>query len=267
MKRVRRDNLGSERLFGMFIFLAVFILVGASFMLALNKTIDVATGDWDLRTGYELIGNTEYTFLSPEEGYPVNDTIVQSVWDKGNEDNLIFDGSALGLPDEIEVAVINDNDNMDYFVGLPSINPASDKFYDYVHVYTSWGWWSSDNSALSYEAIIAGQVDETNRSVVPFYLRDDNYSLVVTTPGPGSYFPLMVRENLFNLSLAVPSNEDDLASMAETSMWTMLGQMLTAQLPDVHPAINFMIAVPFWTAIGFMIVMIASRFIPLVGGG
>jgi hypothetical protein len=55
--------------------------------------------------------------------------------------------------------------------------------------------------------------------------------------------------------------------MAESSMWTVLGQMLTAQIPDVHPIINILIAVPFWAAIGFMAIMIVSRFIPLIGGG
>jgi hypothetical protein len=54
---------------------------------------------------------------------------------------------------------------------------------------------------------------------------------------------------------------------AKTSMWAMLGQLLTMTLPNVDPTVNFILAVPFWICITFVAVTIISRFIPFIGGG
>jgi hypothetical protein len=43
--------------------------------------------------------------------------------------------------------------------------------------------------------------------------------------------------------------------------------MLTAQLPNTQEYVNILITAICWSGIGFMAIMIVSRFIPFVGGG
>lgn len=49
------------------------------------------------------------------------------------------------------------------------------------------------------------------------------------------------------------------------SGWSLIAQFLTFQAPEVHPAINFFIAIPIWICIGVLIVLVISLILPFVG--
>lgn len=49
--------------------------------------------------------------------------------------------------------------------------------------------------------------------------------------------------------------------------WVLVARLMFFQAPDIHPLINAFIAIPLWADIGFIIVMLLSRFIPFIRGG
>ena len=52
-----------------------------------------------------------------------------------------------------------------------------------------------------------------------------------------------------------------------TNAWNVIGKLLFFQAPDVHPAINALIAIPIWAAIAITIYILILKAIPFVGGG
>jgi hypothetical protein len=48
--------------------------------------------------------------------------------------------------------------------------------------------------------------------------------------------------------------------------WTLIGMLLFFQMPSIHPAINFIIAVPFWACIIYLVYVLILKAIPFVGG-
>jgi len=48
--------------------------------------------------------------------------------------------------------------------------------------------------------------------------------------------------------------------------WNLVGAILFFQMPDVHPAINALIAIPLWTLIAYIVYVLILKAIPFVGG-
>lgn len=48
--------------------------------------------------------------------------------------------------------------------------------------------------------------------------------------------------------------------------WNLIGAILFFQMPDVHPAINAIIAIPLWVLIAWLIYILILKAIPFVGG-
>jgi len=49
-----------------------------------------------------------------------------------------------------------------------------------------------------------------------------------------------------------------------TNAWNLIGSLLFFQMPDVHPAINALIAIPLWALIAYLIYVLILKAIPLV---
>jgi hypothetical protein len=48
--------------------------------------------------------------------------------------------------------------------------------------------------------------------------------------------------------------------------WNLIGSLLFFQIPEVHPAINAIIAIPIWVMIAWLIYILILKAIPFVGG-
>jgi hypothetical protein len=140
-----------------------------------------------------------------------------------------------------------------------------DLYEDFLMLYTEWGWWSNDEIAISFQRLISSQSTGDNVSIVSFWLHNNNYTLFVTTPGPPEFHTLFINLGSFNVRVGLLL-DDDFESLKKASMWTILGQLMTASIPDVHPVVNYFISVPFWASVGFLAVMVVRAFIPFLGG-
>lgn len=253
-KVLRRDNHGDESLFKPFIFFAAFIAFSGIIIGSMGTLFThAASGSFDYLTGTAIIlGNETYTYIdgaTPGYNVTIDDTTDQWLY-----------------TDTDPVFVFHDDLNNDD-VYLAMIRDFADERWgtDWVGIYESWGWWSDEFDRIQYDTIIDGQVPYTNVSVVDFEIHKKDYVLLVTTPSNYLNHSSYVDANEFFIALAhAPYDPDNIASV---SMWTLIGQMLTAQLPSVHPLIQYFILIPMWVGVGFMVFTLVSRMIPFISGG
>ena len=66
-----------------------------------------------------------------------------------------------------------------------------------------------------------------------------------------------------DLVMLVCAGYDQVAT--SVNAWNLIGQILFFKMPDVHPMINALIAIPLWTAIAWLMIIIILKFIPFVG--
>ena len=50
------------------------------------------------------------------------------------------------------------------------------------------------------------------------------------------------------------------------SAWDLIGRLLFFQMPEIHPVLNMIIAIPVWTCISYLIYVLVLKAIPFVGG-
>jgi hypothetical protein len=256
IKQLRADRHGDETLLPIIIFCATFVGVGA-LVISLMPVPDMG-GNMSVSEGYTIIGSTEYLLYEPFYGYNITAGNVSSTY--ADRETFLFTNDTIS-GDEREFYAIRDYE--------PTLD--ADQFAageDYVVVQVYWGpWYNSHWSSvkIAYATIAANQIAGTNQSVTPFSVTGwENEALIVTTAGNSTSFLDLFWADTYNVMMGQYDVIDDLAS---TTMWGIIRQLLTASLPDVHPVINFMIAIPFWACIGFMVFTIVSRMIPWIAGG
>lgn len=116
-------------------------------------------------------------------------------------------------------------------------------------------------AAIPFETVVEKGDFIDNSSQVDFSLNAD-YSLFIST-GPGMPLFTGLWANEFNMSIGWSLN---LSASASASPWGLVGQILTFSIPNVSPLINLLIGVPIYMTIGFLIVAVISRFVPLTSG-
>ena len=258
MRRLSLDTIGEAGLAGAFVLLATFIGVGA---VIIGSTMDLArsnlindAGDWSYLEGYQIIGEIEYNMSAPILGWNATGLNATDVWDHEADENLHF----VSEYEEITVGIIRDNDLYGYlYHGLPRDETL---YQDFFMMFAEWGWWSNDDTPISFDAVVENQVPLSNQSATPFYLHNVKYSLVITTPGTTADFETDLYSGIFNVKIGIPTWGTD--SLSSTSMWTVIGQLMTASLPDVHPVINIMLAIPFWSAMVVMVYLLVVKLVP-----
>lgn len=251
---MRNDTDGAEAITGRIVFVATFILISSMLIAFMNESYaeNAVGGDWEYSIGYATIGGITYDLLQPLAGYDLTTANVSDHWEIGGDENFFFYQTAIDDDDRIESALIRDND---YYLGTWSINEDT-MYEDYFHFRIEYGWWTVKSAAISLDTVVANQLPGANVSVTDFSLGHRSYSFLVETGTDGDGFGPAVWSNLMNVSVGVNIEE----SLADNSMWSILGQILTFSLPEVHWIINTIVGVIFWTMIGvvaFTVVIMA----------
>ena len=258
------DREADETVMPVFVFCATFVVIGA-FMISLMTPLFAspdAEGNFALYEGYEIIGDITYALYDPDTGYDMstaNVTLLPVVY--GSAGTWVsFSNSSVS--DRI-VSITRDFDWHDYTVSGPVFPiPDFEGHTDFITIYTQWGpWYNSHEEYLiiDYSSIPLYQVQSYNQSAVPFTIHGTSEVLIITTPGNETDFESNLWANNFNIAMGTPAFSTD---AAETSMWKILGQLMTASLPNVHPLVNLLIAVPFWASLAFLGFTLLVRVIP-----
>lgn len=264
-KRIGHDRAGSEKLMGPFVLMASFILITVMVIAGMASFLQTASGNWDEITGTLLIGSTEYTLRNPEAGWDITDENVTDRWDHEADENAYFYKDDPGEDDQIVVGIIRDNAYFDS--SFAWVRPGADSllYNDFIMVYTEFGWWDNDEWPIPYVTILSNRLTNSNVSVTDFGIRHNTtFALIVTVDDDPAKFGDGLYDNEFNIKIGVPDYEPDIAY---TSMWTVLGQVMTASIPDVAPEVNLIIGATMYAGIGMIVFTVISRMIPFVAGG
>lgn len=243
------------------IFVGLFITVSALLIAggyALWAESDASAGRWEELSAYEVIGNATYVMRVPNDGYSVTMANASDYVSVGNlvpqgGDEYRFGESDPAEDDAVKVSFIRDNDHL----GWGSL--VASQFKDFFWLRCSYGLISYGTEAIDFNEIVAAQVAGSNYSSVDFNFGSRGYTLIVTTPGPAESFEVYLGLNAFNIRVGV--SLQDLAPSG--SMWAVLGQLVSADLPNVHPVVNLLITVAIWAAVAVVIVEVWMRLWPL----
>jgi hypothetical protein len=253
-ERLRINDHADESLMGPFVFIATFIAVSGFIIGSMGALFAYsAMGNIDYFSGSTfLLGNETYSYIDGStHGYNVTIADVVDTWSEAYADHEFI------FHDDI-------NEDDEHLVMVRALT-SSGSMTDEIEVMEAYGWWSDDRIRISYLTLIDYQIPYTNVSIVDFELRSKSYALMIVTPSDYQNHSAYIDENEFYISIVhAPQDLDNIGSV---SMWNLIGQMLTAQLPSVHPMLQYLIAVPMWVGIGFIIFTLVSRMIPFIGGG
>jgi len=279
----------AAEMFKPFMFVMVFVMVGLFCIASLGRILaSNSQANEEYLEGYEVIGGLAYTIWDPELGvnvtaiYEYDDDWHVSSSDSDAENPPYYhmpspESASFSNPDsgsstsDVKIWVVRNNTppwNANTISIWKSKYPTGDRIQDFLYLRQGHkeGWLHPtllryDVAVIPFAKIIANYQADSNMSIIPLDLKH-NITVFLTAWGPGNF-----TENLYNnsfcLGMAVQYGTEE---VKKASMWTILGQMLTLQLPGVHPAINFIIAAPFWTAIAYVAVEFVRSFIPFLGG-
>jgi len=265
-KSLKDDNAGSESLMPTLVSVVSFVCIG---VLLLTQSTALTHMGQQSQADYSV----------PNTNFPANNYQAAAVpWDPQGVDmygNVSF--GHFDYRDSANMTFYYNATNQhhikmwivrDYLGYDPNdTNPGRyDHYSDFIYVYQAFGLfnWKIREAWIPWE-LIAANVDYTtdgNWSIVPISLQ--HHYEVYFASAPGTNFTTMLWQNRLNVSLAWVWNESDYSNV---SPWDLVGQILTFHIPEVDWWLTAMIAVPIYIAIGFMILTIIGRFIPLVSGG
>jgi hypothetical protein len=259
-RSLRADDR-AEDIMPMLIFIGLFITVAAMLIAggyALWSENDANAGRWEEMSAYEIIGNATYVMRVPADGYQVtmanaSDYISVATYVPHGGDEYRFGESDPAEDDAVKVGFVRDNDHYGWGGIIGS------HYQDFFWARCAYGWLSYGYEAIDFNEVVNHQVGGANYSTVGFSFGNRGYTLIVTTPGTPESFETYLDLNVFSIRVGV--SLEDLAPSG--SMWAVLGQLVSADLPNVHPIINLLITVAIWAAIAVIIIEVWMRLWPL----
>jgi hypothetical protein len=264
-KNIADDLGGVETLLPLFVMAAtmlttiIIISGGIGAMLVRNQP----TAYWDQPQSWALIGDVEYAATDPTAGYNVtlyNHT--QNPYTDNASRKFEFTYSDW---EYLTVRLVRDCDTTKPFTA--SDEDAKYNDFVYIHAKADSGWFAGNRYlAMDYHGLTTRFVQQ-NISYAYFSMFKTNFTILISTAtnntNPADHINAVWAGN-YNIKIAYNTEISDEARMS-SSMWTILGQILTLQLPNINPVVNLLLAVPVWAAFGFMIFAIFRSVVPFLG--
>lgn len=262
--RLTKDEDGDETLLPLFVMAAAMLIciIVLSTSIASAIARNTPTAYWEQSEGWELIGGVDYNVLEPTSGYLVssaNHTTNPYTDAAGKTFDFVFSDW-----DTFAVRLVRN-------CSIISKYPEDDKYDDfvYIHCRDKSGWFAGNRYVAIDFHTITTRFLSNNVSYAYFNIFKSNFTIIFETPtnstNPADHINSVWFGN-YRFYVAANSEIGD-ASRMSSSMWTILGQILTLQLPDVNRIVNLLLAVPIWAALGFFLFTVLSRIVPFIGGG
>ncbi len=279
-KKLCKDTKG-ENLIGVVIFtvtlLAISALLVGNLSVMFQESEDI--GILNIPSNYEILGGEPYLFWNPFDGFKVTDNDVLP-WCKGGwTTEFIFYsyGGAVGDFNRTTAYVVRDNTHYNPDVDprrLTGMGIGSNEVDYYAEIYEDFiylaqKYWAGiaffERHAVSFpfDTIIRNQISGTNYSTLDYRFGDNSYTLIIRTPlSNPSWFDEYLYNNDFTMFLGINQSP----TIDDASLWVIVGQILTGNLPDMQPTIGYIIAIPLWAAISFTTMTLIGRFLPFISG-
>lgn len=251
---MRWDDSGADELYSKLILVATFVGLISILFYGLAPIVQSNAQMNDPSSYLNTVQIPGESFYSPAP-FEVTDANVLDRYNYKIESEVFT--SPVPHKHDIQVWIIRDNE----FYGDNDF--WANRYQDCILFEMVYGMFNTKDkyAAISY-GMIASKFDEkTNYSTVSFSLNSD-LDLFVST-GPGYSFPTSLYANQFNMSIGWMWN---LTDAVNPSPWALVGQILTFSIPDVGAIINWIIGIPIYMTLGFLILAVVSRFFPTVPG-
>jgi len=264
-----------------FVLMISFIGVTIVLLGAMNnlQQSNMMAGDTD--TGMAALAGFNYTMLNPTDGRAIT-------WVNATDNEK--DASDNGYPDPaIPHSVFWANDITAYSRGAIWVYCLRNATWDdwtyiaepkeiqraegtrdaliFAQKYTKHGWFDVSIGVgwryyvLPYTTI--SQHSKGNLSSIDFMFGGENYTAFVVTPGSGAFDGGLYTNNTFALALGQVWGLDH---VGKTSMWKLVGQLLTCSLPNTNLYANLIMTISIWAVIAYVAIAMISRFIPTISG-
>jgi hypothetical protein len=276
-KNLRRDADGDETLLPLFVMAASILVATVVLMTYTASAIErnTPTAYWQEEKSYDFFGGLEFDYADPTYGY--NLTSANFTHHSTSDTvGMKFDFAAAGFS-YLTVRMVK---NYDHPFMDPEQNPTDNADGDdfvCIHVKENEGILHDDKwRSIAFANLFNYWIPSDDNHTVSYATTrafGHNISIVITTNVLSSNEsignPQADHINCFwmgayNLRLAMVSSPSDDIMM--TSMWVILGQILTLQLPHTGTVADVLIGIPIWAALGFMVFAIARSVIPFLGG-
>jgi hypothetical protein len=104
---------------------------------------------------------------------------------------------------------------------------------------------------------------EGNLSTISFMFGSENYTAFVIIGDSGNATTELYGHNAFTLGIGQLWG---LENVGRTSMWKLVGQLLTCSIPNTNFYANLIMTIAIWAVIAYVAIAMISRFIPTISG-
>jgi hypothetical protein len=277
-KKLRRDADGDETLLPLFVMAASILVATVVLMTYTASAIDrnTPTAYWQEETGFDFFGGLEFTYADPTFGY----NLTSANFTRHSTSDTVgmkFEFTAADFS-YLTVRMVK---NYDHPVLDPEQNPTDSlggENFVCLHVKENEGILHDDKwRAIEFENLFNYWIpsDDGNHTISYGSTRafGQNISIIITTNvlplnqsvgNPQADHINCFWMGAYNLKLAFITTPSD--DVMGSSMWTILGQIMTLQLPQTGTVADLLLGIPIWAALGFMVFAIARSVIPFLGG-
>lgn len=203
----------------------------------------------------------EYKQIQYPDYWSADDIKNTQYW--GNV-TVIYDGSGWT---PAYLTIVRGGTLADIFIQIDWWHPVSfEDCFTFWHYWYEWGWWKVSCEVSPYpitQAEVKANIDETgNASRFEMNCPHHNYITYFVNNGshPSLTYALDNHENIV-VSMGMGWDYESGA----LSGWDLVGRLLTFQLLEIHPMVNFLVAIPFWATVGvltFIIIVMIVKSLP-----
>ena len=275
----------AESLMKPFVLLITFIGVTIVVLGGMNdlQHSNLMSGIDDVDTGMEVLAGFNYTMLNPTAGADITwadtTTSLSNVYDsidkgaKGGTTHKIFyaQGEVSTSRNAIWAYVVRNNSwdpwlRADFPQSIARNLDTSDMIV-FAQKYAKHGWFDIKTGVAWRFAVVPYPVIndrfEGNLSTVSFMFGENNYTAFVIIGDSGNATTELYGNNAFTLGIGQLWG---LENVGRTSMWKLVGQLLTCSLPDTNFYANLIMTISIWAVIAYVAIAMISRFIPTIAG-
>ncbi len=124
-------------------------------------------------------------------------------------------------------------------------------------------WEGDDNDHVCWVNKIVNCFDENG--FAKFRVQCDHFGMDLILKYDTTKYPNFFeafKNNDFHACFGIEPSELN----TKLSAWDLIGRLLFFQMPEVHPVINMLIAIPIWTCVAYLVYVLILKAIPFTGG-
>lgn len=162
--------------------------------------------------------------------------------------------------------IIADGDDLDFHQAPETVHifPMT---YDAIHadsflVFQEWGLWDKDGEYITFQTIL-GNIVETEKNLQASIHLDLQAGITIWFIFPIDSDPETLLYDHSGFTIALGQSLID-ATNSANNMWAVITGLLTFNIDTGIPLVNYLISIPIWISIAFIVYSILSRLIPWV---